>query len=58
MKLDFHVHLTPPELSRDYKAIYEKEPYWALLAESPINRFADGNMGSFFQNTYFPDFLL
>lgn len=42
MKLDFHVHLTPPELSRDYKAIYEKEPYWALLAESPINRFADG----------------
>ncbi len=42
MKLDFHVHLTPPELSRDYRKLYGKEPYWALLAESPINRFADG----------------
>lgn len=42
MKVDFHIHVTPDDLIRDYKSIYEKEAYWALLAESPINKFAGG----------------
>lgn len=42
MKIDFHIHVTPDDLIRDYKSIYDKEPYWALLAESPINKFASG----------------
>ncbi len=42
MKVDFHIHVTPDDLIRDYKGIYEKEPYWALLSESPNNRFANG----------------
>lgn len=40
MKIDFHIHMTPPELIRDYRKLYDREPYWALLAESPLNRFA------------------
>lgn len=42
MKIDVHVHITPPDLIRDYKKIYDKEPYWALLSESPLNKFATG----------------
>ena len=42
MKVDFHIHVTPDDLIRDYKSIYDKEDYWALLAESPINKFANG----------------
>lgn len=34
------MHLTPPDLIKDYKKIFNKEPYWALLAESKNNRFA------------------
>ncbi|MDD2370947.1 MAG: amidohydrolase family protein [Firmicutes bacterium] len=42
MKVDFHIHVTPDDLIRDYRSIYDKEPYWALLSESPINKFANG----------------
>lgn len=42
MKVDFHIHVTPDELIKDYKSIYDKEPYWAMLCESPINKFANG----------------
>lgn len=42
MKIDFHIHLTPEDLSRDYKKLYDREPYWKLLAESPLNKFASG----------------
>ncbi len=42
MKVDFHIHVTPDDLIRDYRGIYDKEPYWALLSESPINKFANG----------------
>lgn len=39
-KIDCHMHLTPPDLIRDYKKIFDKEPYWALLADTKNNRFA------------------
>jgi len=40
MKIDFHVHLTPPEIIRDYQKIGEREPYFKLLSDSPKNKFA------------------
>ena len=39
-KIDFHVHLTPPEISGNWQKFAEKEPYFALLSQSPHNRFA------------------
>ena len=38
--IDFHVHLTPPEISGNWQKFAEKEPYFALLSQSPRNRFA------------------
>lgn len=40
MNIDAHIHITPPELIRDYKKIGEKEPYFKLLSETPHNKFA------------------
>jgi predicted TIM-barrel fold metal-dependent hydrolase len=40
MKIDFHVHITPPEISGNVSRYAENEPYFALLAENPKNRFA------------------
>ena len=40
MKIDTHIHITPPDLIRDYKKIGEREPYFKLLSETPHNRFA------------------
>lgn len=40
MKIDSHVHLTPPDLIRDWEKIAAKEPYFKLLSESPVNKFA------------------
>ncbi len=40
MKIDFHVHVTPPDIIKDWRKIAEKEPYFRLLSESPINKFA------------------
>jgi predicted TIM-barrel fold metal-dependent hydrolase len=39
-KIDFHVHVTPPEISAHFRRYGEKEPYFALLSASPRNRFA------------------
>jgi predicted TIM-barrel fold metal-dependent hydrolase len=39
-KIDFHVHVTPPEISTDVEKIKAREPYFALLAASPKNKFA------------------
>ena len=41
MRIDFHVHVTPPEISADWQRHAEREPYFALLSGSPRNRFAD-----------------
>ncbi|MDR0630080.1 MAG: amidohydrolase [Treponema sp.] len=39
-KIDFHVHVTPPEISAQVHRYAEKEPYFALLSASPYNKFA------------------
>jgi predicted TIM-barrel fold metal-dependent hydrolase len=39
-KIDFHVHVTPPEIIRDAKRIAQREPYFAMLAENPKNKFS------------------
>lgn len=40
MKIDFHVHVTPPDIIKDWRKIGEREPYFKLLSESPVNKFA------------------
>lgn len=40
MKIDCHIHITPPDIIRDFKKIGEKEPYFNLLSSAPHNRFA------------------
>ena len=42
MKIDVHMHLTPPDLIKNCKKYYDREAYFKLLSESPINKFADG----------------
>ena len=39
-KIDFHVHITPPDLSAQWRSFAEKEPYFSLLSNSPRNKFA------------------
>ena len=38
--IDFHVHVTPPEISASWRKYAEKEPYFALLAQNPRNKYA------------------
>jgi predicted TIM-barrel fold metal-dependent hydrolase len=38
--VDFHVHVTPPDISADWRKYAEREPYFARLSESPQNKFA------------------
>jgi predicted TIM-barrel fold metal-dependent hydrolase len=38
--IDFHVHITPPDISANWRKYAEKEPWFSLLSESPQNRFA------------------
>ena len=40
MKIDFHVHVTPPDIIKNYKKIGEREAYFNLLSSSPKNKFA------------------
>ena len=40
MKIDYHVHVTPPDIIKSWKKIGEKEPYFKLISESPVNKFA------------------
>jgi predicted TIM-barrel fold metal-dependent hydrolase len=39
-KIDFHVHITPPEISADWRKYAEKEPYFSMLSHGPRNKFA------------------
>jgi predicted TIM-barrel fold metal-dependent hydrolase len=39
-RIDFHVHITPPDINAGWRKYAEKEPYFALLSESKNNRFA------------------
>ena len=38
--IDFHVHITPPDIIADFRKYAEKEPYFALLSNSKKNKFA------------------
>lgn len=40
MKIDSHIHVSPPEISANPEKYYAKEPYFALLSSNPKNRFA------------------
>jgi predicted TIM-barrel fold metal-dependent hydrolase len=39
-RIDFHVHVTPPDISARWREYAEREPYFALLSATPHNRFA------------------
>ena len=39
MKIDFHVHVTPPEIIKDWKKYAKKDRYFSMLAENPHNKF-------------------
>ena len=42
--IDFHIHVTPPEISSDWRKFAEGEPFFEphffLLSKSPLNKFA------------------
>lgn len=38
-KIDFHIHVTPPEIICSAKKIARREKYFALLASNPKNKF-------------------
>ena len=40
MKIDFHVHVTPPDIIAEWEKYAEKEPYFALLSNNKRNKFA------------------
>lgn len=40
MRIDTHVHVTPPEWIDDWRKVAEHEPYFKCLSESPVNKFA------------------
>lgn len=40
MKVDFHVHITPSDIIKNWERISQKEDYFKLLSESPVNKFA------------------
>jgi len=40
MKVDCHVHITPPDISANWTQYAEKEPYFSLLSNSKVNKFA------------------
>jgi predicted TIM-barrel fold metal-dependent hydrolase len=39
-KVDFHVHVTPPEIGANWQKYAENEPHFAVLCQSPRNKFA------------------
>jgi len=38
--IDFHVHVTPPDIIANWEKYAEKEPYFSLLSHSKQNKFA------------------
>ncbi|MCL2264744.1 MAG: amidohydrolase family protein [Treponema sp.] len=40
MKIDAHVHITPPEISSNWEKYAQTEPYFSLLSNSRNNKFA------------------
>jgi predicted TIM-barrel fold metal-dependent hydrolase len=39
-KVDFHVHVTPPEISTHWQKYAEREAYFSLLSSSKLNKYA------------------
>lgn len=44
MKIDTHIHITPPDIIRNWEKIGQKEPYFHLLSSTPHNKFATYEM--------------
>jgi len=40
MKIDFHVHITPPQIIKDWQKYAKKEKYFSLLSKNPHNKYA------------------
>jgi predicted TIM-barrel fold metal-dependent hydrolase len=40
MKIDFHVHITPPDIIANWEKYAEKEPYFSMISRSKVNKFA------------------
>jgi predicted TIM-barrel fold metal-dependent hydrolase len=40
-KIDFHVHVTPPEIAVNWQKYAVNEPYFSMLSESPRNKFSN-----------------
>jgi len=40
VKIDFHVHLTPPDISANWEKYAEKEPYFDMISRGKVNKFA------------------
>jgi len=41
MKIDIHVHVTPPDIIENWESYAQKEPYFSLISNSKVNKFAD-----------------
>lgn len=41
MRIDTHVHITPPDVIKNWERIAQKEEYFSLLSHSKNNHFAD-----------------
>ena len=42
MKIDAHIHFTPPELATNLAQFAEREPYWGLLLDPPEGKSIQG----------------
>jgi predicted TIM-barrel fold metal-dependent hydrolase len=40
MRIDFHIHITPPEIKTHWQKRIEHEPYLAMLSQNPHYKFA------------------
>jgi predicted TIM-barrel fold metal-dependent hydrolase len=40
MRIDYHIHITPPEISAHWQKYIEHEPYLAMLSQNPHYTFA------------------
>jgi predicted TIM-barrel fold metal-dependent hydrolase len=40
MRIDFHIHITPPEIKAHWQRYIENEPYLAMLSQNPHYKFA------------------
>ena len=43
MKIDSHVHITPPDIIANWQKYAEKEPYFSLLSNAKYNKFASAD---------------